>query len=113
MEVELLLYSCSDERFEELSHEGACLKKTALEQSFSHARENIRLDDLVLDASARNTPLSWRERQEKWDIFRELSNKFWELRNELNEDYNISMNKVYRKKRNAVRSYYDAKYFLH
>ena len=48
-----------------------------------------------------------------WDTYRILSDDFWELRQELKEDYDIALDRAYTKKRNAARSFYDAKYFLY
>ena len=108
-----LLQECDDKRFEELSLEGRALKEKILRYNLSNATAGVRLDDLIANAKARTKQLSWHEQQEMWDTYRILSDDFWELRQELKEDYDIALDRAYTKERNAARSFYDAKYFLY
>lgn len=108
-----LLQECDDNRFEELSREGSALKKKVIKESLASTNTSAWLDDLIADANTRSTKLSWQEREDMWDNYRCLSSEFWELRNELKGDYSTALDNAYRKKRNAVKSFYDAKYFLY
>ena len=108
-----LLFACSNNRFVQLSEEGESLKKAAFQSAIPQIRQNLTIDELIHKANMRRSELTWQERQKHWEQYRLISTDFWELRKELNDDYRIALNIAYAKKRNALRSYYDAKYLLH
>ena len=93
-----LLQECDDERFDQLSQEGAALKAQLLQDALARTNIKKNIDIQIANANARTQTLSWHERQKMWDSYRELSREFWDLRAELNTDYNIALSEVYAKK---------------
>ena len=47
-----------------------------------------------------------------WETYKLESERFWKIRSELKEDYQRLLSEAYQKRRDALRSYYDALYFL-
>lgn len=107
-----LLHECDDNRFKELSREGAELKRKLLYASLEQTQIRRNIDDLISDASQRSQNLTWQERQEYWDSYRALSTNFWQLRAEMDELNKQSLKNAYARRNDTLRSYYDALYIL-
>lgn len=103
-----LMSECDDDRFEELDREGMELKKKHLEAKL--AKENVprKLEHIIKNAQK----LSWAERQEFWDDYRQQSNIFWQVRAFLKEEYSKDLSAAYNKRYDALWSYYQTMYCL-
>lgn len=103
-----LMSECDDARFEELDREGLELKKRHIETSL--ARENVprKLEEVIKNAKR----LSWQERRQFWDKYRQQSNDFWQTRAYLKEAYNRENDGAYNRRSDVLRAYYDALYCL-
>ena len=110
--VLFLMAECDDDRFAELDQEGRELKEELLQKIGTNAQEN-GLDKLIENInSGKQTEVSWETRQQMWKAYNNISNDFWNIRSELKEDYQKSISEAYNKRRDAMRSFYDALYFL-
>lgn len=107
-----LLRECDDYRFEELTQEGAELKRKLLYESLERTQIQRNIDDLISDVYQRSQNLTWKERQEYWDSYRALSADFWRLRAEMDEINKQALKNAYARRNDTLRSYYDALYIL-
>ena len=110
-----LMLNCDDDRFRELNEEGRELKKEILGEVAAEKEAVQNLDQLIAGIEAgelQPKKLSWQERQERWTAYDEMSKQFWEFRADLKNDYQEQLNAAYQKRRDAMRSHYDAMYWL-
>ena len=113
--VLFLMCECDDQRFNELDNEGRLLKATVLENQAEQCRpeQSIRsLVERIENAEKRKEALDWKEREQFWKAYREISKCFWELHAELKAEYVIEVKNAYQKRRRARHSYYDSIYYL-
>ena len=110
--VMFLISECDDDRFYELDQEGRELKEEKLQKIAADPKET-GIEALIEKInSGKQTNVSWETRQNMWENYRNVSTSFWSIREELNADYQRGIDKAYKKRRSAMRSYYDAMYFL-
>ena len=111
--VLFLMAECDDERFAELDREGRELKEETLQKISNNYQESNNLGELIDNInSGKQKSVSWETRQLMWKNYRSESERFWRIRSELKEDYQKLLSEAYQKRRDAMRSYYDALYFL-
>lgn len=111
------MQNCDDEQFQELSDKGRELKKEILPEKILASADGQKqsLDQVIREIAAGKAvakPLSWQERQEKWTAYGEMSKQFWAVRADMKQEYQAGLDAAYQKRRDAMRSYYDAMYFL-
>lgn len=109
-----LMYACDDKRFAELDEEGYRLKVAALQDYTEHhdiPRTTLSLTEQIKRATV--PEISWQERQQLWESYREISEDFWYIRNEIKQSNDAHLNDAYSERKKAKKSYYDAMYFLH
>lgn len=110
--VLFLMSECSDERFEQLDQEGRELKKATLQEFAGNSHEN-GLDKFIENLEVKKVDnVSWERRQKMWEAYNEISRDFWDVRAELKNDYQVALSEAYKKQKDAMRTYYDALYFL-
>lgn len=110
-----LMLFCADDRFQELNKEGQELKKEILGEIAAEKEAVRNLDQVIAGIEARKLQpkkLSWQERQERWTEYGEMSKQFWDFRAELKNDYQEQLDAAYQKRRDIMRSHYDAMYWL-
>ena len=111
--VMFLMAECDDDRFEELDREGQELKEELLQKIASNASPSDGLDKVIEDInSGKKKAISWEERNKLWETYRTVSDDFWRVRAELKDDYQNAISEAYERRRDAMRSYYDARYLL-
>lgn len=111
--VLFLMVECDDERFAQLDQEGRELKRKLLQNAAEQTQVPRSLEQMIASIETRqNKPLSWKEQQLLWDRYRQVSKEFWDLRADLKAEYTVAIAMAYEKRRSAMRSYYDALYFL-
>lgn len=108
-----LMSECDDKRFTEIDQEGRELKKKTLQEISDDYQKNNNLNELIENINSRKQKsISWETRQLMWEAYKVESERFWKIRSELKEDYQRLLSEAYQKRRDAMRSYYDALYFL-
>lgn len=108
-----LISECSDERFEELDDEGSELMRNVLNESFEDIINATNLSKTIQQIEDRKErTLNWNDRMALWEKYREISNNFWEFRNELDLEYQLERQTLEENARKALKMYYDTKYFL-
>lgn len=108
-----LMAECDDDRFEELDQEGRELKEEILQDAVAGAPLRRDLDQQIENAlSGKKKEMTWEQRQELWDAYKVVSDDFWRVRADLKADYDSALNDAYSRRRDAMRSYYDAQYML-
>lgn len=103
-----LMSECDDARFEELNREGLELKKKHLEVKLAEENVPRKLEYIIKNAQE----LSWAERQQFWDDYRQQSNTFWQVRAFLKEGYSKDLSAAYDKRYDTLWSYYQTMYCL-
>ncbi len=110
------MHNCSDEQFEDISRRGRELKEDTFWGKMIETGEvKQSLDKTIADITSgkiKPNTLTWNERQEFWEKYNQVSKQFWDMRADLKADYQMQIDKAYKKRRNATRSYYDALYLL-
>lgn len=111
------MQNCDDEQFQELSDKGRELKKEILPEKImgDASRPKQSLDQTIREIAAGKAvakPLTWQEQQERWTAYGEMSKHFWPIRADMKQEYQTGLDAAYQKRRDAMRSYYDAMYFL-
>lgn len=111
--VMFLMAECDDERFAELDQEGRELKEELLQNVAKNTSPANGLDKLIEEInSGKKSAISWEERNKLWETYRTVSDDFWRIRAELSKDYQSAIADAYDRRRDALRSYYDAMYFM-
>lgn len=103
-----LIAECDADRLAELDEEGHQLKQEMLRDAMQRSQGPVKEDLDRKIQRFKTNGLTWQERQEKWIEYKEVSEKFWAFRKEMQE----RMGDAYRRAYDADRAYYDTLYFL-
>lgn len=106
------LAACSEDEFDEISEKGYKLKKQIMRESIDVEPMQAGLDNLIKTIERNNVQISWKERQEFWDKYKDLTGNFWEEYPDLQKSLKFEISTEYDNRRAALRSYYDAQYLL-
>ena len=110
-----LAAECGDDRFDELDREGRELREQFLQETFDKSIDPILqgLDQSIAAINSKKPPkITWEQRQQMWEQYGQISNEFWPMRAELQEQYRTDLNVAYQKKRDAMKAYYDSLYLI-
>ncbi len=106
------LAACSDDEFDDISEKGYNLKKQILRENFDVEPMQAGLDNLINKIEENKVQLSWKEKQEFWKEYKNMTGSFWEELPELQKSLKFEIGKEYDNRRAALRSFYDAQYLL-
>ena len=106
------MMNCNDEQFYDLDEKGRTLKKELLKESVEDSEIQKSLDQVIKDIKSSSKSLSWQERNERWDEYNSVSKLFWELRKDYQDELKYEIDNAYQRRRDIMRSYYDAMYWL-
>lgn len=109
-----LAAECDENRFIELDREGGELKEALLNNAFERAHDPIRndLEKRIENIQSRNSELTWAERQKMWEEYNQISQYFWGLYKEFQNDIKMELAETYFRRSMAKRSYYLTLYYM-
>lgn len=109
-----LAAECDDDRFLALDQEGRELKEELLNNAFARAQNPIRndLEKRIEHIQSRNSELTWAERQKMWEEYNQVSQYFWDLYKEFQNDMKSDLATAYFRRSMAKRSYYLTLYYM-
>lgn len=109
--------NCGKTQLEEISNKGRQLRKEMVRHEFLPRvdTEQQSLEKIIAGISSGKLvmkKISWEQRQKLWEEYRECSEYFWSVRNDLMKKNQETVFLEEQKQNDAMRFYYDALYFL-
>lgn len=105
------LAHCSDEEFLDVSEKGYNLKKDYVKQNVDDKGMQDGFEELVNQIEQAQT-ISWQERQEFWNEYKEMTDMYWNVYPDLQKDYKATISKGFTEKYILSSAYYDALHTL-
>lgn len=107
---------CSNELLQELSQKGLRMKEQLLADRVDAMQAPQTIEQMIAKAKSgqlRPREISWTERQERWEMYGDVSNSFWTLRSNIHDAQREAITEAYNERRAANQAYYAALDLLH
>lgn len=108
----LYMSYCSDEEREEISEKINDMKGKLVRENVNTDAMEVGLDIFVNQLKNQSVSISWKERQEFWNKYFELTKAYWDVLPDLQKDYKIEISKAYDENYILSQAYYDTLHTL-